>query len=371
METASGPAALARRLRALREESRPRLTQTQLGGVLGVSGALVSMWESNRKPVPVDRLADYATYFAAERSAGDARPALPAEPDLDADERSRRDELFAELTALQAVPVDQGRALVRPRRDSLLRFPDGETITIVCGLMPDDVRPDRPYTWPGHPDYEEFFTFADPRALMELYGYLRALNPNTEVIYKTSQPAAVTTSDYSNHLMLIGGVDWNLVTRDLLDQIDLPVVQRLRDTDDDKGGFEVIENGEPLVFEPRLSRTGRLLEDVMHFYRGPNPYNGERTVTLFNGNYGRGTLGAVRALTDPKFRERNEDWVADRFADHAEFSVLARAVIVNDQTATPDWQTPSQRLHEWQGVKVGGDRGSPTDSHRRPGNQPR
>lgn len=371
METAGGPAALARRLRALREESRPRLTQAQLGAVLGVSGALVSMWESNRKPVPVDRLADYARYFAVDRSSGRGGPALPAELDLDARQRGRRDELFAELTALQAVPADQGRALVRPRRDSLLRFPDGETITVVCGLMPDDMLSERTYTRPSHPDYEEFFTFADPRALMELYGYLRALNPNTEVIYKTSQPAAVTTSDYSNHLMLIGGVDWNLVTRDLLDHIDLPVVQRPRPKGDDKGGFEVVEDGELLAFEPRLSGTGRLLEDVMYFYRGPNPYNGERTVTLFNGNYGRGTLGAVRALTDPKFRERNEDWVADRFAGYAEFSVLARAVIVNDQTATPDWHRPDQRLHEWQGVKVGGDRESPTGSHHRPSGQPR
>ena len=64
------------------------------------------------------------------------------------------------------------------------------------------------------------------------------------------------------------------------------VCQRNRDTGEDLGGFVVTdENGEQ--------------RDVVYFYRGPNPYYSERTVTLFKGNFARGTLGSVRALTDP------------------------------------------------------------------------
>ena len=37
---------------------------------------------------------------------------------------------------------------------------------------------------------------------------------------------------------------------------------------------------------------------MAHFYRSPNPFNHKRTVTVLNGMFSRGTLGAVRALTE-------------------------------------------------------------------------
>lgn len=366
------PTTLAQRLRALREGRWPRrpITQAQLAMALGdgerLSVPLISSWESvsNPKVPPPRRLEAYARFFATERSLEGDAPHLVAAVDLTDAEREQRDRLLTELTALREAAHPRAgaqRVTAGWPHDRLLRFPEGQAITIVCGLMPYGVRPERPYTDPEHPDYEEFFNFADPRALMELFGYLRAVNPYSDVIYKTSQESAVTTDDYSNHLMLIGGVDWNLVTRDLLRQIDIPVRQLNRDEDSDLGGFEVTdEHGEPVLHQSRVSRDGRLLDDVVHFYRGPNPYNRERTVTLFNGNFTRGTLGSVRALTDPKFRDRNEEFVAEKFAGCAEFSLLTRAAIANNQIATPDWTIVHRRLHEWRGAQVGGGEGSPT-----------
>ena len=42
--------------------------------------------------------------------------------------------------------------------------------------------------------------------------------------------------------------------------------------------------------------------------------NKRRTVTVCNGMYGRGTYGAVRALTDVRFRDSNDGYVKSRFA---------------------------------------------------------
>ena len=55
-----------------------------------------------------------------------------------------------------------------------------------------------------------------------------------------------------------------------------------------------------------------LLEDVALFARAVNPFNRKRFVTICNGMYGRGTYGAVRALTDERFRDRNMEYIQAR-----------------------------------------------------------
>ncbi|MDY7090726.1 MAG: XRE family transcriptional regulator, partial [Actinomycetota bacterium] len=79
-----------------------------------------------------------------------------------------------------------------------------------------------------------------------------------------------------------------------------------------------------------------------------SPYNARRTVTLCNGQYGRGTYGAVRALTDARFRDRNEEFVRNRFSGAQAFSILMRVRInPNGAAVTPDWTQAENRLHEW------------------------
>jgi hypothetical protein len=80
-----------------------------------------------------------------------------------------------------------------------------------------------------------------------------------------------------------------------------------------------------------------------------SPFNRKRTVTICNGMYGRGTLGAVRALTDTGFRDRNQGYVDRRFAGAESFSVISRitVVLMGGQALTPDWTMAENRLHEW------------------------
>lgn len=367
---------LAQRLRSLRENQWPHhgITQAQLAEVFGgrkpLSVPLISSWESltNPKTPPPSRLEAYARFFATERSLNEGSARLLELDDLTPVERQRRDQLLDELTALREAAVGSGSVVALPPRagaqpdGGLLHFPADQDITVVCGQMPEDVRPDRYYTDPNDPDYEEFFSYADPRALLELYGYLCAVNPTNQVNYRISQ--RMTTDDYSTNLVLIGGVDWNDATRDLFERVTIPIRQLTRrDIDDDTGTFEVTEGGKTKLFHSTVRDVGgqrQLVDDVVHFYRGPNPYNAMRTVTFFNGNYSRGTLGAVRALIDPKFRDRNDEYRRNRFAGSDQFSVLTRVPIVNGRVITPDWTVRRYRLHEWPGVEVGGAAGSPT-----------
>ncbi len=125
--------------------------------------------------------------------------------------------------------------------------------------------------------------------------------------------------------------------------------QLARESEDVPGGFRVGAD-ETRLFKPTLQkkRDGKevLIEDVAHFFRAPSPLNDKRTVTICNGMYQRGTLGAVRALTDARFRDRNERYLRERFAGEDTFSVISRVKVILGNVVTPDWTTEDV-LHEW------------------------
>jgi transcriptional regulator with XRE-family HTH domain len=357
VEPAGDTAALARRLRALREENWPhgRLTQARLARVFGVTDGLISSWESpsNAKVPPVERLNEYALYFAAERPPDKAiRPdALDA---FSVEERRRYEHLHAELVGLRSTAVGDTppETEATPAQTAgVLWFPPNENITIISSQLPEHLRPDQPYTKPDDPDYDKLTACADPTALVELNGYLRAVNPTNLVTYKIAGVTPLNTDDYNTHLVLVGGVDWNEVTRDVMALAKIPIRQVARPTSADTGGF-VVEEGpdSEKTFKPVLTTGGDhpiLREDVGQLYRGPSPYRAKRTVTYFNGSYARGTLGVVRALIDPLLRDTNDEYLRKRFADSDEYSMLMTVRIRSNEVVTPDWSVPRTRLYEW------------------------
>jgi hypothetical protein len=345
---------LAAQLRALREEHWPgvKITQGQLATAfsrerkVGVSS--ISSWESQKSPVviPEEWLARYARFFATRRSVqGDVHRLLP-ESDLSPDELTAMEGIRADLVALRATVLGSPAARLQTEGPWVVKGTD--QITIVCAALPDQLRAGMPYTDPNDPNYIELYTYADLDALLELHGHIRAVNPHAEVRVRTAK--ALVKDDVTSHLVLLGGVDWNLLTREVLRSRELPVTQESDDVQQDEARF-VVRDGDKVVkkFGPEVHVDGdrvRLIEDVAHFYRGPNPFNRLRSVTICNGMYGRGVLGAVRALTDAKFRDRNAEYVR-KFDPDAGYSILARVRIVAGDVVTPDWTDPHTRLHEW------------------------
>ncbi|HEV2782305.1 MAG TPA: XRE family transcriptional regulator [Actinophytocola sp.] len=352
--------ALARRLRALRERHWPgrKITQGQLAEALShsehASSPLISSWESTTNPaLPSDtRLADYATFFATERSVASRPFRLFDLAELTPDERAQREALLRELLELRSrsarSSTDDLSATLVDELGQFWHFSDLEDVVIVCAEVPEDLRRDMPYSDPDDPDYVDLYRYADPDALIELHGHIRAVNPTIQVHFRTT--ATAIPDDYTTHLVLLGGVDWNIVTAHLQHRSEFPVRQVAREGDR-IGGFEVVNGEEHPLFEPILHEESGgqriLLEDVAHFYRAPNPFNKERTVTICNGMFGRGTLGAVRALTDAKLRGRNEEYLKHRFSEFDTLSIVTRVPIVNGSVVTPDWTVRGTLLHEW------------------------
>lgn len=357
MQAAEPPpdARLARRLRALRLQHWRGIKVTQqqiaeaLGGASPLSLSLISSWESVRNPAlpPATRLIGYATFFASRRSVASEPARLLDEAELTEAERIARDGLYAELLSLR-FPEDSPEPAERTAHDSLGRgtwyFPDQQPIILVCGSLPRRFRERMPFTDPKDPDYVRAYSMADLDALIEVHGHIRAVNPSAEVRYCRSEE--LEEDDFTSHLVLIGGVDWNPINRDITRRLELPVRQQMRATDEEPGYFSTAEGKRfPPIIDPA---NGSLIEDVAHFFRSKNPYNARRTVTLCNGMYGRGTYGAVRSLTDAKFRDRNEGHIRERFQGAPTFSVLMRVrTNPNGAVVTPDWTLEDDRLHEW------------------------
>jgi hypothetical protein len=349
-----GPAArLARRLHDLRESHWPGLniTQAQLAAALAGSGRLsvpsISSWENSDNPAlqPVPRLRAYATFFATSRSVERRPYRLLDLSELTAEEKAKREQLLAELTTLRRA-AKSGEP--DPISASWLRFPPGEGIVLVCPPLPADMRKRMPNPDSADPDRVDLYDFADLDALFELYGRLSALNPDSLIRRVSSDN--LTSDHYTDHLIVLGGVDWNAASRDLIGRTSAPIEQLRRVEDTDLGGFQIHAGSQTQTFEPKLMDIGghsQLAADVAQIYFGPNPYYQERTVMSFNGQFTRGTLGAVRALTDPQFRDENEDYLRQRFAGERRWSLLAKVVIVEGQPITPALAIDENRLYEW------------------------
>ncbi len=341
---------LALRLRHLRLDRWPesKLTQTNLAKVLGgdesLSPAAVASWENRSAPKlpPRERILAYAQFFATRRSVAGPPRLLPVDS-FTAEERAAYEELRDELLRLHGAARGIATELTVARRS--WHFADTGPVTLICSHLPEEEA--GPLANPANPNYTELQSFGDLDAMVELWGHVRMENPTMPVNYKSAPN--VVADDLSGHLVIIGGIGWNDVTRRILNLTQLPVRQREEETLATGEIFVVETDGGEQTYLPRWSQTDskKLIEDVGLFVRMPNPLNSNRTLTMCNGIHSRGVLGAIRSLTDARLRESNERYVAKNFPDDQQFGILMRVQVIEGVVMTPDFSTPGNVLYQW------------------------
>jgi hypothetical protein len=344
---------LARRLRGLRDSHDAGLTQSQLAKALShdnrVAVATISSWESltNPKLPPAERLRSYALFFCTDRTNADGTPKMASERDLTADEKDRFEELHEELLGLRDAAVRlQGTAAGSPGGGSYTWDFDNGPITIICPEAPVEERPD--LADEKDPNYTRMYRYADLDALMELWGHLRASNPELQISHRL--PSEVKADDMSGHLVLLGGIGWNHVTRRLLKTLREMPISQFEVSDLKTGEIFKASGAGGKEFRPvfeDLDDGPELIEDVALLTRLRNPFNSNRTITICNGIHSRGVLGAVRTLTDVAVRERNEAYLSQHFPDGL-FAMLLRVPVVNGEAISPDLEIPENRLYQWE-----------------------
>ena len=200
----SQAATLARRLRELRQSVKG-LTQAEFAHALSAEGsvapATVSSWESPSIPkTPSEaRLEAYARFFCTPRSL-EGGPHLLAETALSGEERRRYRELELELLELSS-PEEHGV-------QHSFRFETGPVV-VVCSAVPEAEQGSLADS--EDPNFTKLRQYGDLDALIEIYGHLRAENPALDVFHRTANE--VRSDDLSSHLVLLGGIAWNRVTR--------------------------------------------------------------------------------------------------------------------------------------------------------------
>jgi len=219
-------------------------------------------------------------------------------------------------------------------------------VVVICPTAPSDER--GPLADEQDPNFTKMQRYGDLDALIELYGHLRAENPTLDVFHRLTTD--VVSDDFSSHVVLLGGIGWNKVTRRFQSATSqVPITQV--SVDDVKGGdvFSVETPDGEKSFYPEYEDLGdgkELIADVGFVARLRNPFKISRTLTICNGIFTRGVFGAVRTLTDASVREENEKYLTDRFPD-GEFALLLRVPVVTNETVSPDLQNPASRLYEW------------------------
>jgi hypothetical protein len=338
-------AALSRRLRQLRTELWPDVTVTQrmLADALRVGVPSISTWESTTvaKVPTLARLDDYATFFATKRSVTGRSPGLLGSDQLTSAERHGRDKLARELYRLHAAATGESPPIESRVLPNFWQFPDGGPIRIICGLLPDEDLPQ--YASASNHNYMQLSAYADVDAMVELFGHIRALNPDSDVRFELA--GNIGSDDMQAHLVLLGGIGLNPAARLIPEQFELPVHQVSTTEVADGEVFQVIGKPER-QFHPTF--VGKVLvEDVGLFARTPNPSNVSRTLTICNGVFTRGVYGAVRCLTDSAVSFANYEYLASRFGGAKNFGLLMRVPVFGHATSSPDLTNPATVLYEW------------------------
>jgi hypothetical protein len=341
---------LALRLRYLRTEhwADSKLTQSALAKALGkevpLSPATVASWENttNPKMPPRERVVAYAQFYATRRSLGPPPALVPVDSfttQEQADYRGLLDQLLRLHTAARGGPAAEMPLVVRRS----WHFTDSGPLTIICAQLPQAQA--SPLSKPDNPNYTQLMGYGDLDAMVELHGHARAENPAMQVFFKAVPE--VKADDLSGHVVIIGGIGWNDVTRRLIDLSQLPVRQ---DEDPSLATGDIFlapaADGQKKYFPQRAPDSGKLIEDVGLLVRMPNPLNSNRTLTMCNGIHSRGVLGAVRTLTDARLRESNEQYIARKFPED-EFGILMRVQVIEGETLTPDFNTSGTILYQW------------------------
>jgi hypothetical protein len=229
---------------------------------------------------------------------------------------------------------------------------DAGPATIICPDAPTEVQGSLANE--DDPNFTKLQRYGDLDALIHLYGHVRAENPDVAVSYRLA--SEVLPEDYSSHVILLGGVGWNEVTR-RIQGVRCHVPVRQIEVDDLVAGdiFRLETADGERFFYPEYEALGdrsELTADVAYIARLRNPFHFNRTLTICNGIHSRGVLGAVRCLTDAKVRMKNDEYLANHFPD-GEFALLLRVPVIQNQPLSPDLRDPTVRLYEWEPKRGG------------------
>ena len=215
---------------------------------------------------------------------------------------------------------------------------NGDSVIVVCSELEDPeerqlVEPPREFIYS--------LKYGDVDAYFEVVTTLLRLYPAIKLRIMSAGEATTTRMDLAKHLILIGGPDYNALTKQLLDhgtQFDYrsPYVA----TQSDRHPEEIVLydklNDKEYCFTTET-------QDYGYFERIVNPHNPKRNVVLIGGCHTIGVTGAAKAFSMAESEEgeiprhvlSNAASVARRVGKTKTFAVLVPVERVGQTISTP------------------------------------
>ena len=211
-------------------------------------------------------------------------------------------------------------------------------VTIVCPELPKSYRPK--YSRNASLEFVNLARYGDPDALVEVLSFLPKLLPNAQVKQLTC--AELHPNDRAGNLIVIGGPDFNTVSRDLIKAVRLPFTCE----ETTKGtAFLDTEKGTQVCSE---SKSRMVTKDCGLFARFPNPWNEGRTVIMVCGLGTFGVLGAVKSFGMNKVGRANARTIK-RITKSAnpQFAALVPIPVISAQPTASRISVGSMYTYPW------------------------
>lgn len=208
-----------------------------------------------------------------------------------------------------------------------------ERIIVVCGELTGTFKP-KQANRKSH-EHVNLSRYADQDALVETLKLLPKLFPDTEVEYYTSKE--LPHSKRRNNLIVIGGPDFNQLTKDLINNINLPFQYRIHGSEtcfydkQNRARFEIEK------------KRGQIIKDFGLFAHFSNPLNRNTSVIMIGGLQTFGVLGAIMAFAMNKNGKNNTKKILKQNQRGKNFVVLIPVKVLNAQPADSNIDMNSYR----------------------------
>lgn len=198
-----------------------------------------------------------------------------------------------------------------------------DKIIIVCGELTGTFKP-KQANRKSH-EYVNLARYADQDALVETLKLLPKFFPDTEVEYYTSKE--LPQSKLRSNLIVIGGPDFNQITKELIDNISFPFQYRTH-------GFETYfyDKVNKLRFEIK-ERRGQIIEDYGLFAHFSNPLTSNTSIIMIGGLQTFGVLGAIKAFAMNSNGRSNTKKILKQNQRGKDFAVLIPVKVLHAQPA--------------------------------------
>jgi hypothetical protein len=217
-------------------------------------------------------------------------------------------------------------------------FRDKDQVVLLCSELDDPEE----RQWVEPREFIYLMKYGDADAYVEVIGTLFRIYPNIDIQILSSGDLDRIQVDLSKHIILIGGPDYNEMTRRLLDEQKTRIAYYspyLKCADP--------ENPKEIIIYDRISKRklfcSETERDYGYFERAPNPFSPKHHVILIGGCHTVGVTAAVKAFSAAGGQRdvspavvRNARLVAKHVPKGAAFAVFIEAQKIGLNINTPN-----------------------------------